>query len=207
MKPPGITVHFTQTETTKSKRCSWESLKKQLKVPWKQAQKPLEYSQDTSSQVQIVAFQDGGSHSQVKCWWMPYRKRESAYKAKNMCPKEPAQRTEIHFFKIWSWASLRAMKEWSSTAEMVFLHLQWHLSGLHMPWLLKSRRHCGDLSCQGVALMPRDWKVPPGTAGLFSCCPCHRQEASASPANLPLLQSSQFPHEKGMDLTGLTFSI
>lgn len=30
---------------------------------------------------------------------------------------------------------------------------------------------------------------------------------SASTANLPLLQSTQFPHEKGMDLTGLTFSI
>jgi len=32
MKPPSIIVHFTQTETTNSTRCSQESLKKQLKV-------------------------------------------------------------------------------------------------------------------------------------------------------------------------------
>lgn len=75
--------------------------------------------------------------------------------------------------------------------------------------LLESRRHWRDLSAlprgcfnaqrlKGAARDSRALLLPPlsQTGGTF-----------ASPANLPLLQSSQLPLEKGMDLTGLTFSI
>lgn len=90
---------------------------------------------------------------------------------------------------------------------MVFFHLYWHLSGLHMPSLLDGRRHWRELSA-----LPRDCFNAQKGAGRDSralLLPSLSQTGGtyASPANLPLLQSSQLPLEKGMDLTGLTFSI
>lgn len=175
MKPPGTTVHFTQTETTKSKRCSCESFKIQLKVLWKQVQKQLEYFQETSSQFQIATFQGGDSCSLAKCLWMPCRKRETAYKAKIKCPKEPAWRTEMYFrSKIWSWAFVRSMRElnWRCGIFPFVVAALWFAHTL-TPGGQETLE--GTLSCQGAAVMLRGWKALPGTAELF--CPCHRQQA------------------------------
>lgn len=152
-------------------------------------------------QLQIIPFHDGDSCSQVKTWQMPCRNRETAYKQSIKCTKEQAQRTGIHFPNLSSWSFVRIIKAKNSARN--------HLSGLHMTSVLASGRHWvklyvtpwGRISAWRLKAAFRHSEIPllpflSKTGGTF-----------ASPSNLPLLQTSQFPDEKGTHLTGLTFSI
>lgn len=171
MKPPGITVHFTQTETTKGKRCSWESLKKfegTLKTSPKAAWILPGHKFTTSN-----GYFSGWGQLFQKEVLVDAMKGESAYKAKIKCPKEPAwEQKYISLkyghgnFKNHEGAQLEMWYFPFAVAPLWFAHA-----------LTPAEQEAqeGTLSCQGAAAMLRGCKVLPGTAGPFSSVPLHLQ--------------------------------